>query len=222
MTLAQLVERLAVDAQRRGRPRLEALQADLDAAAIAVAVFIRVDARDGLVDLLDQLALAVAVAQLERHVGLLAGAVVRIREHGRLVLHGVHRAVDFLRQLRLEGFEDLAEVRTLARVHVLLALFRRVRGEAFSGEIYGHVPLKKRMRFVSLKDPLCITKESPVASALRCPRHSLRVSFDAFFGVWRSLVARLLWEQDVACSNHATPTRFRSWHGPVAARSSTG
>ena len=28
----------------------------------------------------------------------------------------------------------------------------------------------------------------------------------AYFGVWRSLVARLLWEQDVAGSNPVTPT----------------
>lgn len=27
-----------------------------------------------------------------------------------------------------------------------------------------------------------------------------------FFGMWRSLVARLLWEQDVAGSNPAIPT----------------
>lgn len=27
-------------------------------------------------------------------------------------------------------------------------------------------------------------------------------------GAWRSLVARLLWEQDVACSNHVAPTTF--------------
>lgn len=25
-------------------------------------------------------------------------------------------------------------------------------------------------------------------------------------GAWRSLVARLLWEQNVACSNHVAPT----------------
>src|SRR5712664_1038056 len=111
-----------------------------------------------LVDLLDQLPLAVAVAQLERHVGLLAGAVVRIGEHRRLVLHGVDRAVDLLRQLRLERFQDLAEMLALMCVHVLLALFRGVGREAFSGELYSHYLLrgliKKKGGLCSRKDPL--------------------------------------------------------------------
>ena len=214
LALAQLVERLAVDAQRRGRPRLQALQADLDAAAVAVAVLVRVDARDGLVDLLDQLALAVAVAQLERHVGFLAGAVVRIGEHRGLVLHGVHRAVDLLRQLGLERLEDLAEV---------LALRRRSCTPRPSSPRTGVKPFlesstamfrsKKRMRFVALKTPC--SKRTSIALG-----YALRVSFDAFFGVWRSLVARLLWEQDVGGSNPLTPTSLR--RARQAARSSTG
>src|ERR1035438_9501364 len=62
------------DAGRRGA-RFQPLQADLDAAAFAIAVVLAFDLGDGLLDLLDQFAFAVAVAQLERHVGLLAGAV---------------------------------------------------------------------------------------------------------------------------------------------------
>src|SRR5262249_4106752 len=138
LPFARLVGRFAFGAQARGRPRLEALQADLDAAALAVAVLVGIDARDGLVDLLDQLPLAVAVPKLERHVGLLARPVVRVGEHRRLVLHGVDRAVDFLGQLRLERLEDLAEVRALPRVHVLLALLGGIGREAFSGQFYGH------------------------------------------------------------------------------------
>src|SRR4029079_2725530 len=163
--LARLAKALACGPQGGGRPRLEALQADLDAAAVAVAVLVRVDSRDGFVDLLDQLALAVAVAQLERHVGFLACAVVRIGEHRRLVLHGVHRAVDFLRQLRLQRLEDLAEMLPLGGIHVLLALLRRVRGETFSGEFYGHLSAQKT-------NALCITNTPPsqascVALAMR-------------------------------------------------------
>ena len=30
-------------------------------------------------------------------------------------------------------------------------------------------------------------------------------------GAWRSLVARLLWEQEVGCSNHPAPTSLRFW-----------
>src|SRR5439155_18925108 len=138
LPLAQLVERLAVDAQRRRRARLEPLQADLHAAAVAVAVLVGVDARDGLVDLLDQLSLAIAVAQLERHVGLLARAVVRVGEHRGLVLHRVHGAVDLLRELGFEGFEDLAEMAALLRVHVLLALLRGVGREALSRQFDSH------------------------------------------------------------------------------------
>ena len=107
LALAHLVESLAVDAERRGRPRFEPLQADLGSAALAVAVVVGVDAHDGLVDLLDQLALAVAVAKLERHVGLLARAVVRVGEHGRLVLHRVDSALDVRRQLLAQRIQHL-------------------------------------------------------------------------------------------------------------------
>src|SRR5438477_9908172 len=78
LALAQLIERLAVDAESGSRPGFQPLQADLDAAAVAVAVLVRVDPADGLVDLLDQLPLAVAVAQLEGHVGVLACAIVGV------------------------------------------------------------------------------------------------------------------------------------------------
>src|SRR5215213_4539817 len=125
LPLAQLVERLAVDAQRRRWARFQPLQADLDTAAVAVAVFVGVDARDRLVDLLDQLALAIAVAQLERHVGFLAGAVVGVGEHRRLVLHGVHRAVDLLRQLRLERLQDLAEMLPLLPLKSEATLYQK-------------------------------------------------------------------------------------------------
>ena len=138
LPLAQLVERLAVDAQGRGRSRFQALQADLDAAAVAVAVLVRVDARDRFVDLLDELALPIPVAQLERHVRLLARAVVRIGEHGRLVLHRMHGAVDLLRELGFQRFQDLAEVLALLCIHVLLALLRSVGREAFSRQFNRH------------------------------------------------------------------------------------
>jgi hypothetical protein len=90
------------------------------------------------VDLLDELALAIAVAQLERHVGFLAGAVIRIGEHRRLVLHGMHRAVDLLGKLGFQLLQHLAEMRTHAPVHVLLALLRRVGREALAGQFDCH------------------------------------------------------------------------------------
>ena len=67
--------------------------------------------------------------KLERHVGFLAGAVVGVGKYRGLVLHRVHGAIDILRQLNLERFQDLAEMRELFLVHVLLALFRGIGGE---------------------------------------------------------------------------------------------
>src|SRR6266581_7239603 len=124
LLLAQFFERLAVDAQRRRRTGLEALQADLNAAAVAVAVFAAVDAADRFVDLLDKLAFPVTVAQLERNVGFLAGPVVGIGEDGRFVLHGMHRPFDVAEQFLLERLEDLSEMRQLFGAHVFLTLFR--------------------------------------------------------------------------------------------------
>jgi predicted RNA-binding protein with RPS1 domain len=123
LLFAHLFERLAVDAQRRRRPRFQTLDADLDTAGGAVAVVATVDARDGFLDLLDQLALAVAVAQFDGDVGFLARAIVGISKDRRFILHGVHRALDVFHQLPLESFEDAAKMSQLIAVHVLLAHF---------------------------------------------------------------------------------------------------
>src|SRR5690554_6550607 len=52
---------LAVDAQGGGGSGLQATQADFHAAGVAPAVFVLFDQGQGLVDLLDQLALAITV-----------------------------------------------------------------------------------------------------------------------------------------------------------------
>ncbi len=70
-----------------------------------------------------KLALAIAVAQLERHVGLLARTVIGVGEYRGFILHGMDGAIDILRQLDLERFQDTAEMRQLSLVHVLLTLF---------------------------------------------------------------------------------------------------
>src|SRR5690349_22293285 len=203
LALAHLVERLAVDAQRRRGARFQPLQPDLHAAAVAIAVLVGVDAADGLVDLLDELALAIAVAQLERHVGLLAGAVVRVGEHGRLVLHGVDRAIDLLRELGLDALEDLAEVRALLRIHVILALLRGIGRERFSRQFH-------RVLFASAeKNEGAFVAEKPLSGKQKREYHG--ALFVGLRGVWRSLVARLLWEQDVGSSNLSTPTMV--WPG---------
>ena len=63
--------------ERRDGPRFEALDADLFAGLEAVAVAAVFDALQRLVDLADQLALAIAGAQLEAEFLFLRGAVVR-------------------------------------------------------------------------------------------------------------------------------------------------
>src|SRR3989344_6680320 len=60
LLFADLIECFAVDAKLRGGSGLETFHADLDTAHFAVAVIAGVDALDGLVDFLDELALAVA------------------------------------------------------------------------------------------------------------------------------------------------------------------
>src|SRR5690606_20302073 len=65
---------LRVDRALRLRARFQPVQADLLAGVHAVAVVATVDALERAVDLADQLAVAVAGAQLQRVLGLAAGA----------------------------------------------------------------------------------------------------------------------------------------------------
>src|SRR5437868_11430050 len=68
------------------------------------------------------------------------------------------------------------------------------------------------------------TKYTPPRSAISAGKHGIRVirrleptAFGVYrnaAGAWRSLVAHLLWEQRVACSNHAAPTPLGSGSGP--------
>jgi hypothetical protein len=72
------VQRLAVDAQRCRRACFQALDADFDAALVAESRSRRFRCGQGLVDLLDQLALAIAIAQFDGDIGFLAGAIVGV------------------------------------------------------------------------------------------------------------------------------------------------
>src|SRR5688572_25683348 len=112
---------LRLDAQGRDRTRFEPLDADLFAGLDAVTVRAVFDALDRFVDLADQLALAVARAQLEAELRLLRGAVVRIGKVRGLVLHVKDGAVDLVHQVALPRVEDQTEVLRLLLVHVLLA-----------------------------------------------------------------------------------------------------
>src|SRR5689334_11270233 len=127
LTLAAFTTFLRFDGERRDRARFEALHADLLAGLEAVAVRAVFDALQRLVDLADQLALAIARAQLEAEFLFLRGAVVRVREVSRLVLHVRHGAVDFFHEVALPAVEDVAEVLELLLVHVRLATLGDVR-----------------------------------------------------------------------------------------------
>src|SRR5689334_24431797 len=77
--LLHLAALLRLDRERGGRACEQALDADGLAGLLAVAVAAVVDAGERLVDLLEQLALAVAGAQLQGVLLLEGGAVGRIR-----------------------------------------------------------------------------------------------------------------------------------------------
>src|SRR5271169_6191431 len=74
-SFALLVPLLRFHRQRRDRARFQPAQRDRIAGLLAIAVAAIVDAPERRVDLGDQLALAVARAQLDRPVGLRGGAI---------------------------------------------------------------------------------------------------------------------------------------------------
>src|SRR5574337_375867 len=138
LSLADLLQRLAIDTHRSRRARFQTLEADLDAATIAVAVFTAVDTSDGFVDLLDQLAFPIPIAQFEGDIRFLAGPVVGIGEHRCLVLHRVYGAVNVLAQFLLNRFEHRAEVGELLFAHVFLARRQDIGRELLMKDFFGH------------------------------------------------------------------------------------
>src|SRR5512140_2273407 len=106
--LLELAAFLRLDRERGGRPREQALDADGLARFLAVTVAAVLDAHERLVDLLQELALPVARAQLERVLLFQRGAVRGIRREGQLaeVLGGGTRV---LAELALQLEQALAE-----------------------------------------------------------------------------------------------------------------
>src|SRR5690606_16887416 len=91
---------LLVDRALGGEAGLEPVQADLFARVHAVAVLARVDALERAVDLADQLAVAVACAQLQRVLGLAGGALGVVADVAHLVLQVLDRLLGLLDQVR--------------------------------------------------------------------------------------------------------------------------
>src|SRR5687767_3724287 len=89
--LEPLVALLRLDAERRDRPRLEPADADGLAGLLAIAVGALFDAAQGRVDLGENLPLAVARAQRDRHVGFERGAVGEVGFVQAFGLERLHR-----------------------------------------------------------------------------------------------------------------------------------
>src|SRR6185312_1461959 len=101
-------------------PRLQTLDADVATALLALTVRAVVDAADGLVDLRDELPLAVADAEREVPVALERGAVGRIRELLARLAHAVDGAGGFVDQLLAPLLEERAKRTEIALPHCLI------------------------------------------------------------------------------------------------------
>src|SRR5256886_949380 len=107
--LLRFLERLAVDAERGHRARLQPLDADVRPALLALAVRAVVDAPERLVDLRDELALAVADAEEEVAVAFQRGAIGRVGELLAVLPHAVDGAGGFADELVAPLFEERAK-----------------------------------------------------------------------------------------------------------------
>src|SRR4029453_10331195 len=101
LPLAAFTAFLSFDCGRGDRAGFEALPPDLLASLEAVAVAAILGPLDRLIDLLDELSLAIAGAQLEAEFLFLRGAVVGVREVRRFVFHVRDGAVDFFHEVSL-------------------------------------------------------------------------------------------------------------------------
>src|SRR5262245_10861256 len=124
--LAPLVTLLRLDRQRRDRTRLEAAQRDRLAGLLAIAVGAVVDARERGLDLGDQLALAIACAQLDRAVGLRRCPVGKVGVVFVLGLEMRQRLLGLLEDVLFPGQQLLAKVFALPLVHERLFVGRTV------------------------------------------------------------------------------------------------
>ena len=128
LLLAVLPALLRVETQRRDRARFEAIQADFLVGLLAEAVASFLDALERLVDLGDQLAIAIARAQLERILGLARGALRLVADIAHFIAQVVDRLLGLLDQVFAPLLQLGAEVGELTRAHVFLTLRRVVTG----------------------------------------------------------------------------------------------
>src|SRR6476646_5681920 len=124
--LAPLVTLLGFERQRGNGSRIEALQADRLARLLAEAVGALLDARQGGVDLGDQLALAVAGPELECAVGLGSGPVCEVRVLSGVLDQNVQRLAILTNDLFLPRNQLVAKIDPVTLVHERLVLGRAV------------------------------------------------------------------------------------------------
>src|SRR3569623_609805 len=124
--LAPLMALLGFDRLGGDRMRLETAQRNRLAGLLAIAVSAVVDARERLVDLGDQLALAVAGAQLDGAVRLRRRPVGKIGMILVLFLQVLQGFLGFLEDVFAPGQELRAKVIALALVHERLFVRRPV------------------------------------------------------------------------------------------------
>src|ERR1700686_5915669 len=120
--------------ERRDRTRPQPFQRDRLAGLLAIAVGVVLDALQRGIDLGDQLALAVAGAQLDRTVGLRGGAVGEVGMVKVLFLQGLQRDPRFAQSLVLPRQKLGAKIVALAVVHERLFFGGSVVLQLFQGQ----------------------------------------------------------------------------------------
>jgi hypothetical protein len=128
--LVRLLIGLALDAQRRHRASLEAIDAYRTAAALAHAVAAVHDATHGLLDLGEEHALAVANPQFSIAVGLEECAVGRVGERGPGIHHLADGTLGVGEQVGSLFVEQALEGLELASVHVRNLTMRPITAES--------------------------------------------------------------------------------------------
>src|SRR5258708_2035388 len=132
--LALLVTLLRFHRQRCNRTRLQPLERDRLASLLAIAVGVVLDALQRGVDLGDQLALAVAGAELNGAVGLRGGAIGEVGVVDVLLLQGLQGELRFLEDLVLPAEQLQAKIFALTLVHERLFFGRSVVLQLFQGQ----------------------------------------------------------------------------------------
>src|SRR5262249_39811975 len=114
--------------QRRDRTGFQTTQADWLVGLLAIAIGTLLDPVEGIVDLADQLAFAVAGTQLQRAVGLQGCPVRKVGLGQTLLLQMVKRLGRFFQKLGSPRQKLLAKVLALERIHECFIFGRSVIG----------------------------------------------------------------------------------------------